>query len=217
MASGIELAIVVVVLANLGLLGGSRINSLIAYAAGQGLVLGLLPLLAHARHGGTRLLALALVAGALKGVVIPAMLTRAVREAHIRREVEPFVGYNLSLVYGVLALAVSFWIASNLPPTAGFLSPLAVPAAFATILTGFFLIVARRKALTQVLGYLVLENGIYLFGISLGQEAPLAVELGVLLDAFVGVFVMGIAIFHISREFDHLDVDRLSQLTDWTP
>jgi hydrogenase-4 component E len=67
---------------------------------------------------------------------------------------------------------------------------------------------------SQVLGFLVLENGIFTFGVGLVQELSLLVELGVLLDVFVAVFVMGIMIFHISREFDHLDADRLSTLKD---
>jgi hydrogenase-4 component E len=67
------------------------------------------------------------------------------------------------------------------------------------------------------LGYLVMENGIYLFGVSLVPEQPMTVELGVLLDVFVGVFIMGIMIFHINREFDHIDVGRLSTLKDSEP
>jgi len=66
--------------------------------------------------------------------------------------------------------------------------------------------------LTQVLGYLVLENGIYVFGASIATIQPVLVELGILLDAFVAVFVMGIAIYHINREFEHTDVDRLNRL-----
>jgi hydrogenase-4 component E len=68
--------------------------------------------------------------------------------------------------------------------------------------------------LNQVVGYLVLENGVYLFGLILAPEVPLLVELGILLDVFVAVFVMGIAIFHISREFDHLEMDQLTTLKD---
>jgi hydrogenase-4 component E len=83
-----------------------------------------------------------------------------------------------------------------------------------TILTGLFVICSRRKALTQVLGYLVMENGVCVFGSALAVEAPLPVELGVLLDVSVAVFVMGIVIFHINREFDHIDTDRLSILRD---
>ena len=68
--------------------------------------------------------------------------------------------------------------------------------------------------MTQALGYLVFENGIYGFGIAVAGEAPLLVEMGVLLDLFVAVFVMGIIIFHIQRDFSHIDVDRLAPASD---
>ncbi len=93
-------------------------------------------------------------------------------------------------------------------------SALLVPVALSSILIGLFLIVSRKKAVNQVLGFLVLENGIFTFGVGLMRELSLLVELGVLLDVFVAVFVMGIMIFHISREFNHLDTDRLSTLRD---
>jgi len=82
------------------------------------------------------------------------------------------------------------------------------------IFVGLLLIVSRRKAVTQVLGYLALENGIFVFGVGLARQATLLVEMGILLDVFVAVFVMGIAIFHISREFDHIDTDQLSLLKE---
>jgi hydrogenase-4 component E len=78
--------------------------------------------------------------------------------------------------------------------------------------TGLFLIIARRKALTQCIGYIVFENGIYAFGVAAAGEIPMLVELGLLLDAFVAVFVMGIAIYHIKQEFDHIDATELSSL-----
>jgi hydrogenase-4 component E len=89
-----------------------------------------------------------------------------------------------------------------------------VPVALSTIFTGLFLILSRRKALTQVLGYIVLENGIYIFGVALALKEPVVVELGVLLDVFVAVFIMGITVFQISREFDHTDTDRLDSLKE---
>lgn len=217
MASLNELFVVSLILTNLILLGGNRLTVLIRIAAAQGIILGILPLIAREGYWSSRLIILAVTAGVLKGIIFPLLIGRALREANIRREVEPFVGFNLSIVTGVLALACSFWLTSRLPLTSTNLSHFTLPVAFFTIFTGFFLIVARRKALSQVLGYLVLENGIYIFGTSLGQEVPLVVELGILLDVFVAVFVMGIAIFHINKEFDHLDADRLSALKDWTP
>ena len=89
-----------------------------------------------------------------------------------------------------------------------------VPAALYTIMIGLFMIVARRKAITQVLGYLAMENGIYVLGPALAVHNPLLVEAGILLDVFVGIYVMGVIMLHIRREFDHIDVDRLSQLKD---
>jgi hydrogenase-4 component E len=117
----------------------------------------------------------------------------------------------------MLGLVAALWLSSQLPRPSIPISSLAVPVSLFTMLAGLFLIVSRRQALMQVLGYLVMENGIYAFGVGLVQGTPMLVELGVLLDVFVAVFVMGIAIFHISREFDHIDTERLRTLRDWTP
>lgn len=205
---------VLLILTNLRLLGSSRIGACIWTVALQGALLGTLPLLAHADEITARVLILAMAAVSLKAVAFPWLLFRALRGAKVRREVEPFVGYTSSLLAGVAALAVSSWLARHLPLADRAVSSLLVPVALSTILVGLFVIVSRRKALTQVLGYLVFENGIYAFGVGVAYEAPLLVELGVLLDVLVAVFVMGIAVFHISREFDSIDTTRLSSLTD---
>ena len=93
-------------------------------------------------------------------------------------------------------------------------SALFVPASLSTLFTGFILLITRRKALTQVVGYLVLENGIYLFGLLLVEEMPLLVETGILLDLFVGIFIMGIVINHITAAFDSMDTRHLAELKD---
>jgi len=152
----------------------------------------------------------------LKGVIFPWLLFRALQDANIRKEVEPIGGYPFSLLLGVVFFVMSFWLDSNFIYSKQVFSNLAVPVAFSTFLTGVFIIVSRKKALTQVIGYLVMENGIYLFGSAFHSEQPLLVELAVSLDIFVGIFVMGIAIFHINREFDHIDTEKLSELKDWT-
>ena len=89
-----------------------------------------------------------------------------------------------------------------------------MPASLSTLFTGFSCWSPARKALTQVVGYLVLENGIYLFGLLLVEEMPLLVETGILLDLFVGIFVMGIVINHISVAFDSMDTRHLAELKD---
>jgi hydrogenase-4 component E len=202
-----------IVLTSFMLLGSSRLGTCIRVAALQGILLGLLTLTAGT-ESVLRAGILAVASAGLKGVVFPWLLSRALRDADVRREVEPFVGYNLSLLIGTTALAASLWLAGRLPRPNPDASTLVFPVALFTILAGLLLIVSRRKALTQVIGYLVLENGIYAFGAGLVEDTPMVVELGVLLDLFVAVFVMGIAVFHINREFDHIDTGRLTVLRD---
>lgn len=213
---GIETILAFLVLANLIVLASSRLSACIRAIAAQGIALGLLPLVAYDTDLTARVVFLAAGSMLLKGAVFPMLLTRAARDAEVRREVEPFVGYTMSIAFGSLALAISLWIGSRLPLPHATFSPLVVPVALFTLFVGLFTIISRKKALSQVLGYVVLENGIYAFGVAAALEEPLLVELGVLLDVFVAIFVMGIAIFHISREFDHIDTDRMTTLRDWT-
>ncbi len=196
------------------LLGSSRINACIRFIALQGVLLALLTVAAPGAEFSPATVLWAFITAAVKGFLLPSLLLRALRDADIRREVDPLVSYNLSVIAGALILGVSLWMGRRLllpvePP--GYLL---VPSALFTSLTGIFLLVSRRTALTQVIGYLALENGIYEFGAGVVRATPMLVELGTLLDLLVAVFVMGITIFHINRQFDHIDTDRLASLND---
>jgi hydrogenase-4 component E len=218
MTTWIEGTLLLLIITDLVLLGSSRIAFCIRVVVLQGIVLGILPLLTHAPHAWSlRFLLLAALALLVKGVVFPRLLLKAMRDAQIRHEMEPFVNATLSLVLGVAGLILVLVLAGRLEMPTSAPSRLAAPAAFFTAGVGLFLIMARKNALTQVLGYLVMENGIYTFGTLLTIEQPWLVEMGVLLDVFVAVFVMGIIIFHIRQEFDHVDTDRLNHLHDWKP
>jgi hydrogenase-4 component E len=209
--------LVFLVLTNLLLLSSSRLSPCISFVAIQGVALGVLALMPEAGRLTTPALVLGTGFIVLKGVVFPWLLARAIREAQVRREVNPFIGYTASVPLGILLLLGSFWLSSRLSlPRSGY-STLAAPTALFTILSGLFLIITRKHALSQVLGYLVMENGIFAFGVVHAREAGFLVGLGILLDVFVAVFVMGITIFHINREFDHIDTERLSALRDSEP
>lgn len=214
MNSPSSVILILVILANLLLLGTGRLRSCIRMVAVQGATIGLLPLLVSSGAFSLRLTLVAAVSVALKGFVFPRLLLRAMRSANVRHEVDPVIGHAASILAGLVLTGASFWIASRLPLPIVPVSDLVLPVALTTILCGFLLIVSRRQALSQVVGYLVLENGIYIFGTALAHEEPLLVEMGVLLDVLVAVLVMGVAVFHISREFHHIDVDQLSQLKD---
>lgn len=214
MTNWVEGFLVILMLTNLWLLGSSRLLSCIAAVSVQGVLLGLLPLVIGIEAPLWRLVLQAGISIGFKGIALPLLLLRAARSVDVRREVEPFVGYSASLVIGVVVLIVSLFIGLRLPIHGGVAPLLLVPAALFTALTGLFIIVGRRSAIVQALGYLAMESGIAAFGLALAEQEPLLIEMGTFLDAFVAVFVMGITIFHISREFDHIDVDRLSSLKD---
>ncbi|MFZ4577289.1 MAG: NADH-quinone oxidoreductase subunit K [Myxococcota bacterium] len=214
MQAWLDTLVVLLILTNLRLVGSSRLFACVRTVAVQGLLLGLLPVLVQWNTLTWRPALLAAGSTFLKAGVFPWLLRRAVRDVGLRREVDPVVGYSTSLLITMGLLGVTLYLGQRLPPAGLFESQLMTPVAIFTILVGLFLIVARRTAVMQVLGYLAMENGIYAFGMALAVEEPALVELGILLDVFMGVFVMGIAIFNISREFDHIDTDRLSVLKD---
>ncbi|HEV2186354.1 MAG TPA: NADH-quinone oxidoreductase subunit K [Stellaceae bacterium] len=194
------------------LLGTSRVGACIRWLSLQGILFSLVPLFFHDDGLGLRVILLAGGNIALKGVLFPIVLLHLRSRANYHREVEPFVGFVASILFGIVALAVSLGLALKLQPALAHAPFIMLEAAIFLVAIGLFLIVSRRNALMQVLGYLVIENGIFVFAVITVAETPLLVELGILLDAFVAVFVMGIAVFHITREFGSADVDQLTTL-----
>jgi len=180
----------------------------------QGVVLGVMPLLMEhaALDWQVVLVAVATMAG--KGWLIPGLLRRAMRAANIEREILPFIGYVPSLLLGAGGTIAAVALARALPLLPEHAGTLLVPGAIASVLTGFILLIGRAKAISQVCGYLILENGIYLFGLLLIHSTPLLVESGILLDVTVGVFVTGIIVDRIQRAFDSLDTRKLTTLRE---
>ena len=213
--SFVDLLLIILVVGNVLLLGSSRLVTCIQISAVEGLVVTILTVALHTGEIGVRVLALALSSMLIKVGLFPWLLVRAVRVAHIKKEIEPIIGYAASLIAGVFIIALSLWLAARLPIPGKAANSFILMVAFFTIFTGCFLIVSRTKAITQVIAYLVLENGVYLLGIPFVGEAHFLIELGVFLDLTVGIFIMGIMIHQINREFDSLDVKHLSQLSDW--
>lgn len=205
--------LIVALALNFVALGVSRIRAVINAVALQGIVLGLFPLLVHAEFE-MRAALLAVVAVGLKGLVIPRLLHHAMREAEIQHEVRPVVNFMNSLLLGAIGTGLALEFSDTLPLAGGHADSLLVPASLSTVWTGFLMLTTRKKAIMQVLGYLLLENGVFLFGMLLLQAMPILVEIGVLLDLFTGVFVMGIIIYHISREFGSISTEHLTLLKE---
>ncbi|HEX2957481.1 MAG TPA: hypothetical protein VHO70_11660 [Chitinispirillaceae bacterium] len=205
--------LVIILMLNLFTLGTSRIQSVIRTVAVQGMLLGIIPLLIHA-HLSYASIIVSFTAIMLKGFVIPSMMLQALRDAQIKREVEPLIGILPSIILGALATVFALLFTSSIPLANEHVSKLIVPSSIATILIGFIILTTRFKALSQVIGYLILENGIFIFGVLLMGAMPMMVEMGVMLDLFVGIFVSCIIISKINRSFSSMDTRILSSLKE---
>ncbi len=213
MTEWLDPLLVVAMLLNFVALGASHLRTVIRVVALQGVLLGVMLLLTHSGPSlRTSLVAAAAVL--LKGAVFPRMLSHAIREVNIRREVEPIIGFIASLVLGAIGTALAVVFARTLPLAPEHTETMLVPGSLASVWCGFLILATRLKAVSQVLGYLVLENGIFIFGVLLHEAMPLLVEVGVLLDLFVAIFVMGIIIHRINREFSTVNTQLLSMLRD---
>jgi hydrogenase-4 component E len=207
-------AFVFILLLNLAALGSSRIDTAIKAVALQGALSGFLPAWFFLAGGEWHTLALSIGAVIIKGAIIPALLFRALREAEVRREASPILGFTSSVVIGTALTIACFAVANELGFAGTGVSRLHVPVALSTISAGSLLMLVRRKAITQIVGYLLMENGIFLLSLALPTDVPIPIEVGILLDLIVAVFVMGIAVFHINREFDSMAVDHLEELRE---
>lgn len=204
-----DIFLAALVVVNLALAGVSRLPNAIRIVGFQGFMIGLLPFVITGEHLG-----LSAVNMLVKGVLMPFMLTYAMKKAKTSREIEPLVSFGKSIAIVFAITLASFYFCEVKQIDCAYATRLAIPLAFATISTGLFIIVSRRKAISQVLGFLVFENGVSVFAAGIAMEYGLVIELGILLDVFVLVFILGIAIFEINRTFSSIDTDRLNRLGD---
>lgn len=205
--------LVATLLLNFVMLGAVQLRTVIQAVALQGILIGIMIVVVHSTVT-VWVLVMAGIAIALKGVLIPRMLFHAMREVITRREVEPIIGFIASLLLGGVGTALAVLFAKTLPIAHEHIKSLVVPASLSTVLVGFLILTTRAKAITQVVGYLVLENGIFIFGLLLVEAMPFLVEIGALLDLFVAIFIMGVIIYKISQEFSTVSTRKLSALKE---
>lgn len=195
-------------LSNFLLLGAPRSAGLIRLTALQGVLLAAL-LAAMQQH--------ALLAGAvllIKGLLLPGMLRRTQKKLDSGQKGCPPRRLGAGMLAGMVGLTFSIWFDAKLLMPPGLFPPLLLITGLTTLFCGLILIVGRITAISQVIGYLVAENGIFLLGSPLMTNNALWFELALLLDVFVAVFVMMIAVRHIRDSFSSIDVIRFHDLRD---
>ncbi|MDA3971970.1 MAG: hydrogenase [Desulfobulbaceae bacterium] len=198
-------------------LGSNRLGALVKIMAFQGIVVSLIPFfLEHHGQMSTGSIILLQIMLLIKGLLIPGFMYAAVKKIKIKLEVEPIIGYNASLFAGLIFILLAAFITNRLQISLPVKNELLMIAAITTLAAGLFLIMSRHKALTQVIGYLMMENGIYLIGTALAKQTHTmyVVEFGVLLDLLVGIMIMGIIVHNINSSYDDVDTALLGQLKD---
>ena len=208
-----DTALVLVLLSVLASFGAGRIPTLIKIVAFQGIVVSLIPLaIGHQLTVGGVVFTVATLL--IRGIVIPVAILLAIRRVAIRREVEPIVGPHISLLAALLLIVAAFFVSGKIDLDLAGRSELLLPTAITLLVAGMFLLMSRRNAIAMVLGYMMMENGIYLGGTTLSTRAHHIVEFGILLDVLAGVMLMAVILQNIKRTLDDVDTSLLRTLKD---
>jgi hydrogenase-4 component E len=178
----------------------------------QSLLLGLVATTMAISESRYELFATAAITVALKAILIPWFLMRTIDRIGIRREIEPFVNVPTSLLVCLGLTVVGYRVSTGFPEGAGDVSHHLVGVALSMLLIGLFLMVTRKKAITQILALLTVENAVFLVAVGVTPGMPLVVELGIGFDVIVAVLVLGVLVYRIVDRFDSMDVSRLSKL-----
>ncbi len=209
--SVIDLVSVGILLTAIAMNGMKRLESCVkAYAVNSWFLSALIAIVAF-MIGEFHLYIASLVTFLSKGIVIPIFLRKVVREMKVTHEIEPYISNALSLtISGILVAIVYASLKEGIFVTG--LSRNVLQISLAVILIGLFAMITRRKAITQVIGLLFMENGLFLAGFSLTYGMPMIIELGVLFDMLMGVIILGIFAVQIRRAFASSDLDKLTIL-----
>jgi hydrogenase-4 component E len=209
----VDTILALVLLSVLVSFGSSRLPALIKVVAFQGVVVSIVPFfIGHGLTAGGVVFTVATLL--IRGIAIPMFIYLAIKKVAIHREVEPIIGYHASLLAGLALMVAATFVSPkfNLPQTAG--NALLLPTAITLLAAGMFLLMARRNAIAMVLGYIVMENGIYLVGTGFSVRTHHIVEFGILLDVLAGVMIMAVILQNINQAFDDVDTALLRSLKE---
>lgn len=148
-----------------------------------------------------------------KSIAVPVFLSYLLKRNNITREAEPYLPNFVSLVITTFIVVITILISSTIKDT--HLDKIFFVVALSTLFFGLYLIATRRKIITHVMGYMVIENGVFVLSLAIGNEMPMLVNMGIMLDIFASVLILGIFLNRIGDVFKDVDVDQLSNLKDY--
>jgi len=192
----------------------TSVHAVVRIVAVQGVALGSVALLLGVRHDDAGLIATAVVVVAVKGVLIPMLLGRAGGGDVLDRETRPLINVPAGLVASAVLILVAFLATRGIGRFVGTRAGALVPVGVATLLVGFLVLVTRRRPVLQIVGLLMVDNGIALVAFLSTAGVPFLIELGVSLDVLLGVIVLMVLTRRLRSEFGNIDLDELQELHD---
>lgn len=201
-------------LLSFAMLAQRRIVALVNLLAVQGALLGAATLLLAARTHETHLYVSAALTLALKVIVLPRLLHRLIRRLGVYWDTEPLLNIPGTMLVGLVVVVFAFGVAQPVAALASTATRSAIGIAVAVILLAFLTMITRRKAMSQVVGFLSMENGLFFGAMSATYGMPMIVELGIALDVLVAMLVLGVFFFQIREQFDSLDLQHFESLKE---
>ena len=196
------------------MLAQRRVLSLIDLFAAQGLALAVSTAVVAWGTGQSHLYWSAGVTLALKVLLLPALLYRLIRQLDVRGDVEPLINIPTTMLVGIVLVVFAFNLAAPIADLASTVTRSTLGIALASVMLSFLMMITRRKAIPQVIGFLAMENSLFFAATSATYGMPMVVELGIALDVLVGVLILGVFFFQIREQFDSLDLKHLEKLKE---
>src|SRR5690349_10132359 len=210
----IHLGAAVLLLTSFAMLSQRRILSLVNLFAIQGFVLSVSTAIVAWSSGQHHLYVSAALSLALKVIALPWILHRLIRRLDVRWDTEPLLNIPTTMLVGIVLVVFAFALAQPVAQLSTGIARGTVGIALAVVMLSFLMMITRRKAISQVVGFLAMENGLFFAATGATYGMPMVVELGVALDVLVGMLILGVFFFQIREQFDSLDLKHLERLKE---
>jgi hydrogenase-4 component E len=210
----INLCAAVILLLAFAMLAQRRVLQLINLFALQGFTLFLSTLIVAVTTGQHHLYWSAGLTLVLKALLLPWILHRLVRRLQIKGEIEALINIPTTMLVGLGLVIIAFNVALPISQLSHTITRGTLGIALATVMLAFLMMITRKKAITQVVGFLAMENGLFLAATSATYGMPMVVEFGIALDVLVGAIILGVFFFQIRDQFDSLDIHHMERLKD---
>jgi len=191
----------------------NRMTTYVNVLALQGILLFFVAFLELKHINTLNLILILLETIIFKSIAVPMFLKYVLKRNHITREAEPYLPNFVSLIITTVIVVTTILLSKTMEES--YLDKMYFVVALSTLFTGLYFIATRRKIITHVMGYLIIENGVFVLSLAVGNEMPMLVNLGIMLDIFASVLILGIFLNKIGDVFKDIDVNQLTNLKDY--